>query len=164
MMRMKKLLAAVALTGRLFVLGGTAHGAPRKPDVVRACVAALDPHVWLVKTGGIWRQGDRYGHLRVVVQRKGIEHAIDWVQVQILESDDKAGEQRTRACLDLETPGLKGYVNDVTFTKIDDTHVAVGLDLEMKAMNGLALREIYVVDTRAPAAKRVIEAKSIELD
>ena len=149
-----------------------APGALRSPAVlaaapvphVAACIATLDPGVWLAKTGGAWKQKERYGYLRVVVLRKGIEHATDWVQVQILEVDDKANLTRSRACVDLEAPGLKGYVKDVSFTKIDDTHVAVGLDVEMKAMNGVVLRDVFVIDAKAAAARRVVEAKSVEID
>jgi hypothetical protein len=161
--RVRTLGVAVAVLVTSSSVQAAPAGVARKPEGSR-CVATLDPQVWLVKTGGPWKQVDRYGLLRIVVLRKGMEHAMDAVQVQILEADDKANEQRLRACVDLEGPGLKAYVTDVTFTKVDDTHVAVGLDLEMKAMNWVVLREIYIVDVKAGAAKRVVEAKTVELD
>jgi hypothetical protein len=150
------LLAVLLLDGRTFAQ-------PPKPGPTKACQPASDGEVWMVKTGGLWKQGARYGHYRAVVLRKGIEHATDWVQVQFLEADDRTNTRRTSGCVNLSSPGLKGYVTDLSFKKIDDTRAALSIDIEMKAMNDLVLREVFLVDIKGEA-RRVVEARSVEID
>lgn len=156
------LLPALVLAAGLLT-GGGALAQPPKPGPSKACTPASDGEVWMVKTGGAWKQGGRYGHYRAVVVRKGIEHATDWVQVQLLEANDKTNARRVRGCVNLDSPGLKGYVSDLRFTKIDDTHAALSIDIEMKAMKEVVLRDVFVVDAGG-AARRVVEAKSVEID
>ena len=127
------------------------------------CVPAADPEVWMLKTSGTWTRGKRYGYYRAIVLRKGIEHAMDQVQVQLLEADDKTNSVRVVTCVDLDTPGLKGYVTDLDFEKIDDTRMAVGIDIEMKAMNNIVLREVFLVDATG-AAKRLVKADYVEIE
>ena len=145
---------------------GVAQAAPPKEakgNVVAACLSATNDEVWLAKTGGLWTQGDHYGHYRVLVLRKGIEHAIDQVQVQWLEADDKANVRHARTCINLESPGLKGYVTDVSFKKVDNNRTAIGIDIEMKAMYDVVLREVYLVSAKAEV-RRVVEGKYVDLD
>jgi hypothetical protein len=151
---------------RALLVAGLLMGEPafaQRPKPSAACAPASDGEVWMVKTGGTWKQGARYGHYRAVVIRKGVEHATDWVQVQFMEADDKANVRRVRGCVNLDSPGLKGYVNDLSFKKIDDTHTAVSIDIEMKAMNDIVLRDVFVVDAKGEA-RRAVEAKSVEID
>jgi hypothetical protein len=159
---MRHALAALAVVGAA-LLGAPALAQQPKPAPAKACTPAADGEVWMVRTGGTWKQGARYGHYRAVVLRKGIEHASDWVQVQFLEADDKTNTRRVRGCVNLDSPGLKGYVSDLTFKKLDDTRTTLGIDIEMKAMNDVVLRDLFVIDAKGEA-RRVTEAKSVEID
>lgn len=162
-MTLKIVLAAVLLGLTAFSSGNQPLAAPKGAAAARACSPSTGDDVWLVKTGGAWRQGTRYGYYRVVVQRKGIEHAADAVEVQISEANDQTGTKPIKTCVPLDTPGLKGHVSDVWFTKISDSRMAIGFDIEMKAMKGIVLREVFVVSSDGET-KRVNEAKSVELD
>jgi hypothetical protein len=62
----------------------------------------------------------------------------------------------------MKTPGLKGYVEDVSFTKVDDTVTAISLDLSMKAMNDLVVHEIVLASYRGKV-KRVVDASFVDL-
>jgi hypothetical protein len=156
-------LAAIVLAVTVGSHAGHSFAQAPKPTLPKACVRVDDGDVWLVKTEGTWKQGSRYGYYRAVVVRKGIEHAIDSVQVQFLEVDDKAKAIRLRGCVSLESPGLKGYVTDLSFTKIDDVRIALSIDVEMKAMNGLVLREVFLVDLKGEV-RRLVDAKHVEID
>jgi hypothetical protein len=127
-----------------------------------ACTNAADPDVWLVRTGGFWMQAKRYGQFRVVVLRRGIEHSTEWAQLQILESDDQAQKRRATRCVDLQTPGLKGYVRDVTFTKATGKLTAVSVRVEMKGMGELVLDDVFLVSGEGKISK-LVEAKATDL-
>jgi hypothetical protein len=147
-------LASVVLSPRLARAGGPA---------MESCSTSGEADVWLMKTGGFWRSGGRYGHYRVVVKRVGVEHAIDWAELQIVEVDDRGNTRRITRCVPLRSPGLKGYVADVAFTKVDDTHANISLSIEMKAL-GRALRsEVFQVSPSEPP-RRLVEAKGSEPD
>ena len=136
---------------------------PAKPTAAKSCLPAADGEVWMAKTAGTWKQGARYGYYRAIVVRKGIEHATDWVQVQLLEADDNANVRRVRGCINLESPGLKGYVSDLSFKKVSDNQMALSIDVEMKAMNDLVLREVFLIDSSG-SARRIVEARYVEID
>jgi hypothetical protein len=116
----------------------------------------------MMKTAGIWRSGTKYGYYRIVVRRQGFEHGMDQVELQILEADGNAMKRQPVHCIDLETPGLKGYITDVTLRAIDDRIVAIELDIEMKAMDGIVAREILVASYDGKV-RVVAEAKSIDV-
>ena len=120
-----------------------AAGASVANAIETDCVPVLAPDVWMSKTGGLWTQGDRYGHYRVVVVRSGVEHSIDRVQLEILRVKD---ETRTIVhCIALPSPGLKGHVIDLRIHSISESAAVVTLDIEMKAMEGIVLRDAFIV-------------------
>ena len=125
------------------------------------CVPALGPDVWQVKTGGLWEQGDWYGHYRVVVVRSGVEHSFDHVQVQIMRVVDHKTWTIVR-CIALPSPGLKGYVVDLRIHSVSKSAAVVTLDIEMKAMDGTILMDAFIV---APTGqvREVSTAKSKDL-
>jgi len=168
-MRVRRWLAAGLIAG---AFANAASAEPARPApasggaaaaAAKACVPAPDAEVWMVKTSGTWKQGPRSGYYRVLVLRKGIEHANERVQVQFLEADDKANLRRLRGCVNLDSPGLKGYVSDLGFKKLDDTRIMLSIDIDMKAMNDVTLRELFLIDVKGEA-RRIVEAKSVEID
>jgi hypothetical protein len=160
---LRRWMAAAALAATWATWSGPAPAQAPKAAPAKACVAATDAEVWMVKTSGTWKQGPRYGYYRALVLRKGIEHASDRVQVQFLEADDKANVRRPRGCVNLESPGLKGHVSDFSFKKVDDTHTLLSIDIDMKAMNDLTLRDVFLIDARGEA-RQIVDAKSVEID
>jgi hypothetical protein len=116
----------------------------------------------LVKTGGFWRSAGRFGHYRVIVRREGVEHAIDRAELQILVTNDKTGKREISTCTDLKTPGLKGYVEDITFRKVSDAVTAISLDISMKAMGDVVLREV-ILASRLGKVQRIVDASSTDL-
>jgi hypothetical protein len=127
------------------------------------CIDAADPDAWLVKTGGFWKQGKRFGHFRVVVVRKGIEHATDWAQLQLIESDDQTQKRKAISCIDLHTPGVKGYARDITFAKATDKLTAINVMIEMKGMGDLTLEDVFLVSNDGKVSK-LVEAKAVDLN
>lgn len=130
--------------------------------VVPGCTDPGDPSVWLVKAGGFWRAAGKFGHYRVVIRREGVEHPIDRAELQILVTNDKAAKREIATCTDLKTPGLKGYVEDITFKKVDDKVTAITLDISMKAMNDVVLREMILASYRGKV-QHVVDAPSMDL-
>lgn len=112
--------------------------------------------LWLAKSGGIWREGERYGFYKVLVYREGTEPAQDRVLVNVTQVQSPAQNQQVIRSVWLDTPGIKGYIADIGFKMIDNTRMALTLDIAMKGMDGLTLREVYVV--RADGTYRQIQA------
>src|SRR5581483_5236544 len=139
--------------------GGTVRlAAPLGPTT---CIDAADPDVWLVRTGGFWTQGKRFGHFRVVVIRKGIEHATEWAQLQVIESDDQVQKRKAITCVDLSTPGVKGYARDVTFSKATDKLTAISVKVQMKGMDDVVLDDVFLVSSEGKVSK-LVEAKAVD--
>jgi hypothetical protein len=147
----------------VLVLG--AEGPPAKSRVAQpaGCHPVASSDVWLSKTGGSWQDGAKYGYYRALAIRKGLEHATDWVQIQILEAHEKSNSVQPKLCADLDTPGLKGYVVDFVFSKLSDKRVALGIDIRMKSMHDIVLREVLLVDHDGKAT-RLVEAKPVEIE
>lgn len=124
-------------------------------------------HLWLAKTAGIWEENGKHGRYRVMAYRNpGAAHAWDSVFVDILEQQQgktRAPAREVRKRIELDVPGYKGYVRDVSFKKINATTMAVLFDLEMKGMEGLVLREIFLVSPNGDARK-LVEAKWRDFD
>lgn len=147
----------------LFCLHAVPTGAALAPVRPATCIDAADPDVWLVKTGGFWKQGKRFGHFRIVVIRRGIEHATDWAQLQTIERDDQIQKSRAIACTDLNTPGVKGYARDVTFTKANNKLTAVSIKIEMKGMGDVVLEDVFLVSNEGKVSK-LVEARAVDLE
>jgi hypothetical protein len=149
----------------LIVAAGIVLGFPRASFPIAngsSCTEPTAATVWLVKTGGFWRSAGRFGHYRVIVRREGVEHAIDRAELQILETNDKTGKREVATCTDLKTPGLKGYVEDIVFRKVSDAVTAISLDISMKAMDEVVLREV-ILASRLGKIQRVVDATSTDL-
>ena len=112
-----------------------------------------EPDLWLQKS---------HGDYKVRIYRVlGTEHAYDHVEVHIynLANDGTRTHQKT---IELPTPGYKGYIHDVSFNTIGETRVAITFHVEMKAMEGVILSELFIVD-HSGKFERVLEAKYVDL-
>ena len=118
--------------------------------------------LWLAKSLGMWNQNTgEYVKIRVMVYRKrGEAHGYDIVFVNILERSENSWA--LRKSVELDTPGYKGYIRDVALKRIDDERMAIIFDIEMKAMEGLVLREVFVISPSG-VARRFVEAEYIDL-
>jgi hypothetical protein len=122
----------------------------------------LDSIVWQAKTSGYWKANEKDGYYRVLVNREfGKEHSFDDVTVQILELT-KINKLKILKTVSLKTPGYKGYVRDISLKRLDDTRAAVSVDIEMKAMGGIVLREVHIVTINGKVNK-VVDAVSKDL-
>lgn len=120
-----------------FVAPAACIGNPKAlPDVAQ---------LWMAKSGGIWREGERYGYYKVLVYREGTEPAQDRVLIHVTQVQSPAQNQQVIRSVWLDTPGVKGYIADIGFKVIDGTRMALTLDISMKGMDGLTLREVYVL-------------------
>lgn len=133
----------------LFATGATA-----------GCVDPVATDVWMVKSGGLWKDGDHYGNYRVILSRKGVEHARDDVQVQISRIEGR--ERSIVHCVDLKSPGLKGYVADIRIHSISEQAAAIELSIEMKAMEDIVLQDVFLVSADG-SVQQIAEAKYLDL-
>jgi hypothetical protein len=65
-------------------------------------------------------------------------------------------------CVDLLTPGLKGHVRDVTFSKASDKLTAVAVKIEMKGMGEVVLEDVFLVSNDGKVSK-LVDAKAVDL-
>lgn len=116
-------------------------------------------HLWLAKTSGTWKENGMYGYYRVMVYRKlGEAHAWDSVFVDILEhqeSKERDHTKKLKKSIELDVPGYKGYIRDVSFHQINSVTMAILFDIEMKGMEGLVLREIFLISPSGDTRKLV---------
>lgn len=118
--------------------------------------------LWISKTSGTWESGKDYGYYRILVLRRpGKEHSQDDVYVQVVKRGENVNKiERT---IKLDSPGYKGYVKDIELVNIEDINmVAVHMDIEMKAMNGIIMREIYLVSPSGKV-KPLVQAKYMDI-
>lgn len=108
-------------------------------------LAANEADLWLVKTQGVWKQANDWGYYQVRVYREGSEHSKDRVEVWQTQILNDTGVAKIKNKIALPGPGIKGYVKDIEFSKIDEQHMLVILNIEMKAMNEITLKEVYRV-------------------
>lgn len=113
---------------------------------VNASSPAVPPSLWMAKTAGTWKSGSDYGFYRVAVYRLTGEHASDTVEIQIVKAGSDGSAKEVIKTVTLESPGYQGYVQGISFTKINDQLMSISLDIEMKAMDGIVLREVYLVN------------------
>ena len=117
-----------------------------------------DDYLWMAKTAGSWSDGNKVGFYRVKVYRvPGEAHSGDDVVVDILERDG-SGKQFIKKIVPLDVPGYRGYIRDISFKKIDGERMAIIFGIEMKAMEGLVLREILLISPNGEV-KTLVEAK-----
>jgi len=107
--------------------------------------AGFSTDLWMTKTAGIWEKGTVYGFYQVQVYRTGIEHPIDTIEIKEIQIDEKKQKKSVLNTYKLNTPGIKAYVHDVNMNMIDEKRMLLYLELEMKAMEGAILREVYLL-------------------
>ena len=118
-----------------------------------------DHYLWLAKSSGTWEAEEKYGFYRVMVYRRpGGAVSADKVVIDILESDDENLSVVKRGSIDLDVPSYRGYIEGISLTTIDDQRMAVLLDIRMNGMNGMVLREAFLVSPNG-AAKLLVEAE-----
>lgn len=135
-------------------------------SVFTSCVAAKDDEpkladVFLAKSIGVWESGKDYGYFKVIVYRMGLEHAQDKVRV----ITTKAGAENQQMVVNdiwLDAPGIKGYVNDISLKMINSSRLALALDIEMKAMEGVILREVYLIE-KDQSPRLIVPANYIDI-
>lgn len=118
---------------------------------------ATDPkllltQIILAKETGAWKEGNSFGYYQVVVWRAGLEHARDHLSVHILSADAESGNKRLIRAIEIPSPGIKGYVEDIA-VKMVDNRLFLAVDIRMKAMDGVVLREAFLVDHRGKWAR-----------
>lgn len=107
--------------------------------------------LWLAKSAGTWEKEGDYGYYKILVFRQIAEHSRDYVLVQITrivatkKENDNSTQQEVIRSFWLETPSIKGYIDDVHLKKIDEQRMALMLDINMNGMDGVVLRELYVL-------------------
>ena len=113
------------------------------------CIAAEsydDKNLWLLKS---------YDLYKVKVYRtSGRAHAGDYVQVDIYERLAN-GDRKLSKIIDLPTPGYKGYIQDIIFNTVKKDRVAVTFHIQMKAMEGVILTELFVINNKGEYEKLV---------
>ena len=84
-----------------------------------------DDYLWMAKTAGTWSGGNKVGFYRVKVYRvPGEAHSGDEVVVEILEQDG-SGKRFIKKSVQLDAPGYRGYIRDISFKKIDEQRMAI---------------------------------------
>jgi len=114
--------------------------------------------LWLARTSGTWKAEVSYGFFRVLIFRKVGDAAMDTVCVDVLQVDEKSRSLSILRRDRLTGPGYSGNVVDVHFFSEGAGKTAVGIDILMKGMDGIALREVYVLATNS-APRRLVQAK-----
>jgi len=152
----------VMTTGIAFDVPASKAASAAQPENGATDRSVVDGDVWLVRTLGSWTDAERWGYYRVIVSRQVGEHSTDTVKVQIIEAEEGQPLETLRSIL-LASPGYQGYVEDVAITQIGDKSAAISLDIEMKAMSGIVLRDVYVVGIDG-SVRQIAEAKARDLD
>ncbi len=131
--------------------------------LLSACLSWADHgkelnYLWLAKTSGTWTENGKFGYYRGMVYRKpGESGSSDRVVVDILEKNET--NQRTiKNSIELDVPSYRGYVQNISFKKINGTRMAILLDVEMNGMDGLVLREIFLISPDG-SSRRIVQAK-----
>ena len=124
----------------------------------RGCVDIEDGCLWAGERTGKWKADGRDGFYRAMVyKRPGETGSSDKVVIDILERDDEGLSITKRGSIDLDVPSYRGYIWDISFNTIDDQIMAVLIDVWMNGMNGMVLREVFLISPNG-AAKLAVEA------
>lgn len=143
-----------AVLALLALLGGfRAQASTNETDVAT---------LWMAKSAGIWKSGDRYGYYKALVFREGIEAAKDKLLIVITQVDPKNNTQEIIKKYWLNTPGIKGFVTGLAFNMITEDRMALSVDIEMKAMEGIVLREIFLLGPDG-SFKRITNADYVDV-
>lgn len=119
--------------------------------------------LFMCKTGGTWEGKDStYGYYKALVFREGLEAAKDRILIQITQMNEKTEKETVKKQFWLDSPGIKGYITDLTFTQIDGERMALSLDIQMKAMENLVLREIFILRPNG-SFKKIVNAEYVDV-
>jgi hypothetical protein len=72
------------------------------------------------------------------------EFSTDSVSVDILEVGENESVKIIRT-IPIDSPKYKGHIEDISFNLIDKKHIALSLDIEMKGMYGIKMRDIFLI-------------------
>lgn len=100
--------------------------------------------VVLADSVGVWEQEEEYGYFKVIVYREGLEHSQDKVRVLITKAQPNSNNQEIINDFVLNSPGVKGHINHIAL-EIVNNQLVLGLDISMKAMDGITLREVMLI-------------------
>ena len=128
-----------------------------------ACIENQElQNIWMSTSSGIWENESASGIYKALVVRKmGRESSSDEVKIQLVERT-KNNELKILKTIVLDTPGYKGYVENITLHPIDKSLVALYVDINMKAMGGIVMREVYIINAKGEAKKlSVAESQDI---
>ena len=114
--------------------------------------------LWLSKSIGVWENGKKYGYFKVLVYRSGLEHAGDKIRVMITQADTNNNRQKIKHERWLDSPGYKGFVEGISLKIIKPDKLILGLDIEMKGMEGVVMKEVYIIDSKGKV-KKLVDAK-----
>ena len=114
--------------------------------------------LWLSKSVGVWEKGKEYGYFKVLVYRTGLEHASDKVKVIITQADTKKNKQKIIHEKWLDSPGYKGFVDDIDLKMLKTDKLILGIDVDMKGMDGVVMKEVYIIDSSGKV-NQVADAK-----
>lgn len=120
------------------------------------------PTIRLMAMSTLWRFETKQGYYRARLERIISEPSADFVNVEWLELEDD-GRLRSTRDISLKTPGYKGYVADLSFHKLDEQRQVLYVDIEMKAMRGIVLREVFLL-TSGGSSQRLVEANFLDID
>ncbi len=118
-------------------------------------------NIVLAKSAGIWSEEKNYGYFKVIVYRVGLEHPIDKVKILITQVNTRLNNQAIIKEIELESPGIKGYVNDLSLAIVNN-QLSLGMDIEMKAMDNIVLRESFLI-TRNGSVKVIMPARYTDI-
>lgn len=112
--------------------------------ILTSIVAADESELYMAKSIGIWEDEGTYGYFKVLVYRRGLEHSRDDIVMLITEADTKNNKQKIIKKVYIQPSLIKGYVNDISLAVVNNG-LLIGLDIEIKAMDGIILREVLLV-------------------
>ncbi len=101
-------------------------------------------NILMAKSTGVWSKGKDYGYFKVIAYRDGLEHPADKVRVLITRANGESNNQAIRKDIQIKSPGIKGYVQDLSLAVVNN-QLSLGVDIEMKAMDGIVLRESFLI-------------------
>ncbi|HHI92498.1 MAG TPA: hypothetical protein ENK04_03135 [Gammaproteobacteria bacterium] len=73
-----------------------------------------------------------------------MEHPADKVRVLITRANAESNNQTIIKDIQIKSPGIKGYVQDLSLAVVNN-QLSLGVDIEMKAMDGIVLRESFLI-------------------
>ena len=127
--------------------------------LANAAGGEMGGYVWMSKSQSLVGEEDLFTYQVEVRRRIGVDHGADSVMVNIYKGE---GKPKLIHAIPLDLPGIKGYIRDIAFLGVNGDRMAISFDIEMKAMDGLVLKEVMLVG-KDGRVKTVVEAKGVDL-